>query len=270
MADRVDGPLGFEEDPEDVQQRRRERLARRRDPDLPPPGDGPPERPQARLQAGASKYGWFVGVVGVLVLALLLINSYGRDGPEGLGVDPGAGAPPFAAPLALSPLAAADSNDVNVAVKADQGDAGRVPACSVRRPDVLNFCALYEKGPVVLALFAPRSQECTEQLDQLDDAARRHPEVSFAAVSIRGKLEDVRRLVRDRRWSFPVGYDDDGVLANAYGVVVCPQLSFVRRGGGLADSALGALDPRELERKIDALTRTGATGTSGTTGTTGG
>ncbi|MBA2349510.1 MAG: redoxin domain-containing protein, partial [Solirubrobacterales bacterium] len=157
-------------------------------------------------------------------------------------------------------------NDVNVAVKADQGDAGRVPACSVRSDDVLNFCALYEKGPVVLALFAPRSQECTEQLDQLDDAARRHPEVAFAAVSIRGKLDDVRDLVRDRRWSFPVGYDDDGVLANAYGVVVCPQLNFVRQGGSVQDTALGAIAPRALEAKIDALAAAGPTGATGTTG----
>ncbi len=263
MAGRDDGPLGFEEDPEDVEQRRKDRLARRRDPDLPAPEEEQHERPQARFQAGASKYGWFVGVVGVLLIAVLLLSTFGRSSPDGLGVDPGAGAPPFAAPLALSPLAAAEENDVNVAVKADQGDAGRVPACSVRRPDVLNFCALYERGPVVLALFAPRSQECTEQLDQLDDAARRHPEVAFAAVSIRGKLEDVRRLVRERRWSFPVGYDHDGVLANAYGVVVCPQLSFVRRGGGVADTALGTLDPQVLEQKIDALTAAGATGTTG-------
>jgi len=84
---------------------------------------------------------------------------------------------------------------------------------------VVNVCALYERRPVVLALLATRSNECIEQLDRLDDAARRHPAVAFAAVSIRGDLEDVRQIVRDRRWTFPVGYDDDGILASAYGVL---------------------------------------------------
>lgn len=262
----ADGPLGFDEDPEDAERRRKERLVRRRDPDLPTPGAEPAEPPQVRLQAGASRYGWFVGVIGVLVLAVLLLGSFGREGPERLGVDPGGGAPPFAAPLALSKLAEADANDVNVAVKADQGDAGKIPACAVRRTDVLNFCALYEKGPVVLALFAPSSQECAEQLDQLDDAARRHPELAFAAVAIRGGLDGVRGLVRDRRWSFPVGYDDDGVLANAFGVVVCPQLTFVRKGGSVQGTSLGTLSPQELERQLDTLAAGGATGATGTTG----
>lgn len=264
-----DGPLGFDEEfesPEEAARRRRERLARRRDPDLEPPPESDPLAPRARLQAGASKYGWFVGVIGVLLIAILLLQGFGRHGEKGLGIKRGGGAPPFAAPLALAPLAAADHNDVNVAVKAGQGDAGKVPACSVRRPDVLNLCALYDKGPVVLAFFAARSGKCIEQLDRLDDAARRHPDVSFAAVSIRGNLADVRRIIRARRWSFPVGYDHDGVLADAYGVVICPQITFIRRGGTVASTSLGELDAPELEAKVAALER----GTTGPTGATGG
>jgi len=129
-----------------------------------------------------------------------------------------------------------------------------VPACSIRRPDVVNACALYERGPVVLAFFATRSRECIEQLDRLDEAARRHPEVAFAAVSIRGDLEDVREIVRDRRWTFPVGYDDDGILVGAYGVAVS-QITFVRKGGRVADTSLGAFDPSDLETRVRRLGR---------------
>lgn len=251
--DATDGPLGFDEDPED--EARRERVARRQDPDL--VAMGRPARgerqhqPPARLPGGASRYGWFVGVVGVLLITLITLNTFRSEGPGSRGITSGGPAPPFAAPLALSDL----EGDVNVAVAADSGDAGAVPACSLRRPDVLNLCALYEKGPVVLAFFATRGEECVKQLDLLDDSAGRHPGIAFAAVSIRGDREDLRRTIRDRRWRFPVGYDADGILANAYGVAVCPQITFLRKGGAVQDTSLGAITARDLEARVRRLER---------------
>lgn len=249
----ADGPLGFGDDP--GEEARRERLRRRQDPDLVAegrPATGRPQtQPAARLPAGASRYGWFVGVVGVLLIAVVTLNTFrtGSKGPGSRGITAGGTAPPFAAPLALSNL----QGDVNVATKANSGDAGSVPACSIRRPDVLNLCTLTAKGPVVLAFFATRGGECVRQLDRLDDARARHPEISFAAVSIRGDRAGLRRTIRDRGWRFPIGYDADGILANAYGVAVCPQITFLRKGGAVLSTTLGAIDARELERRIRAL-----------------
>lgn len=251
--DGTDGPLGFDDDPED--EARRARLARRQDPDLVAqgrPATGKRQHhPPARLPAGASRYGWFVGVVGVLLIALITLNTFRStsDGPGSRGITTGGKAPVFAAPLALSAL----QGDVNVATKAGSGDAGAVPACSVRRPDVLNLCALTEKGPVVLAFFATRGGECVRQLDRLDDARQLHPEVSFAAVSIRGDRADLRRTIRDRGWRFPIGYDADGILANAYGVAVCPQITYLEKGGTVQGTSLGAIDARDLEARIRRL-----------------
>lgn len=255
-----DGPLGFGEDPEAEREAERERWAHRQDPDLadivPPvlPGRGPDRPPApARLPPGASRYTWFVGVVAVLVLAYITVNTISSDGPGSRGLEIGTKVPPFAAPLALSDL----EGDVNVARKANSGDAGKVPACSVRRPDVLNVCQLYERGPLVLAFFATRGEQCTRELDALERVRRRHPRVEFAAVAIRGDRDDVRDLVRDRGWSFPVGYDSDGILANIYGVAVCPQLTYVRQGGTVAETGLGEASEQELERRVRALERTG-------------
>lgn len=246
----MQGPLGFEPDDADEAQaaeRRRGEGARGSDPDL---AERPP-LPRGRVLAGASRYGWFVGVVGVLVIALVTVNTLrtGSDGPGSRGVARGSQAPPFAAPLALSGL----DGDVNVAVRSGQGDAGAVPACSLRRPDVLNVCALWERHPVVLAFFATRGAGCVSQLDLLDRVAARHPTVRFAAISIRGDRDDLRRTIRARRWRFPVGYDADGILANAYGVAVCPQIAFLRRGGRVADTSLGELDAVGLERRVARL-----------------
>lgn len=262
----TDGPLGFDDDGETPLQAaaRRERLAaRHREEER--EKQGPPRRqPSGLLSGAAGQYGWFVGVVGILIVVLVAVSTLSGKGPGSRGVKTGGPAPPFAAPLATSKLAEADDHDVNVATKADQGDAGNVPACSVRSAEVLNLCTLYRKGPVVLAFFAIRSERCVRQLDQLDDLARLHPDVGFAAVSIKGGLGDVRDIVRDRRWTFPVGWDDDGILANAYGVAVCPQIAFIAKGGAVRDTTFGEVGPLCLEEKIRRLEGriTGATGTT--------
>ncbi len=241
------GPLDFDADPADAAPRARAAGVGPADGGAP----GRRERPAARLLARAPRYGWFVGVAGVLVVALVTLNGVGAQGPGSRGIAAGVQAPPFAAPLALSDL----EGDVNVAVRANSGDAGAVPACSVRGKDVLNLCALYERGPVVLAFFATRGEECVTQLDRLDDVSAWHAGVRFAAVSIRGDREGLRRLVGDRRWRFPVGYDADGILADAYGVAICPQITFVRKGGAVQGTSLGAISAGDLEARVRRLER---------------
>jgi len=71
-----------------------DRWSHRRDPDLDDePGDDDPGRPQ--LPAGASRYGWFVGVVGILVLAWITLNTLRTDAIQ-TGVKVGTKLPPFA------------------------------------------------------------------------------------------------------------------------------------------------------------------------------
>lgn len=251
MSDNHDeDPLGFDAGAEAERRARRERYAHRRDPDMEAYGLGP-DRPPAppRMAPGTSRYTWFVGVVAVLVIAYVSVNSLRTQGPGSRGVQAGAVAPPFAAPLATGDLA----GDVNVARRTGQGDAGQVTACSIHRPDVLNLCDLYRDKPVVLAFFATRGRQCTRELDTLQRIAADRTDVAFAAIAIRGKRGDVRDLIRNRRWSFPVGYDHDGVLANLYSVAICPQVTFLRQGGRVAGTTFGEVGEAELRRRVRAL-----------------
>ncbi len=68
----------------------------------------------------------------------------------------------------------------------------------------------------------------------------------------------LRRLVERHRWSFPVAQDRDGILANLYAVAVCPQIRAMagpRRGTPLGAGDRRTLDPRTLDRCIDAIVR---------------
>ena len=193
--------------------------------------------------------GWLVGVVGVVVLAYITLNSLRTEGVGSRGLEVGTRLPPFAMPLAASRSDA----DANIATRPDSGPEGARPACSVRGPEILNVCELAERGPVVLAFLVTRSGRCEEQVDVLDRIAPRHPRVRFAAVSVRGEHEQLRRTVRERGWRLPVGYDHDGAVANLYRVAVCPTVTFADRDGRVARTALEFLDERALTTRVEAL-----------------
>jgi AhpC/TSA family len=183
-------------------------------------------------------------VVAVAGLAYITYNSLTTEGPGARGVAEGRELPPFAIPLALSDL----EGDANVSER----------ACQVRGPDVLNVCELAERGPVVLAFFAEPAERCDDEIDLLDRVRARHPRVQFAAVAIRGDRDDLRRRVRERGWTLPVGHDRDGAVANAYAVAVCPTLTFAARGGEIRNTAIGSQTERELEAAVEELTRPAA------------
>jgi hypothetical protein len=179
------------------------------------------------------RYGRWVGALALVFLALVTLNTV-LTPPNGAGgIAPGKMVAPFAVPLATGTL----QGDANVATRADDGEAGRRPACAVRGPRILNLCQLYEAGPVVLALFVD-SGGCARVLGEMQALASTFPEVRFAAVSIKGERAALRALVRRAGLSFPVGIDEGGTLVPLYKVASCPQLTFALPGGVVQSKAL--------------------------------
>ncbi len=242
-----DGPLGFEPDEDDDDGGDRRGAS----------GSAaapPPPRPRRGLgqvtarRSATGRYGLFLLAALVVVIVLVTLNGLSTEGPGARGLEAGERLPPFAVPLALSDLV----GDANVATGPGQDEAGARPACAVRGPRVLNVCQLAERGPVVLAFLALRGGDCVKTIDLLDGVRRRHPGVQVAAVAIRGEREDLRDLVRSRGWDFPVGHDRDGILANLYGVAVCPQITYARWRGRAHSTTLGRVGRAEIDRRIAA------------------
>ncbi len=262
MSDDPRGPLDFEPDDtegtdpsvtrEDDAAEQRRRWAHRRDPDFEPtPGRKPGDPVPVPRPPGSSRYVWFVGVVFLLVIIVAMVNAISNGGVR--APTSGGDLAPFAAPLVLSSL----EGDANLATgrEGESKEVGRRPACDVRGADILNSCELRERGPVVLVFFADRGSQCVRQLDVLERVQRRHPRVQAAAVAIRGDRDKLRGLIREHRWSFPVGWDRDGGVSNVYGVSVCPQITFARRGGRIVDTTFGELSEPELEAAMKRLER---------------
>ncbi len=176
-------------------------------------------------------------------MALIAVNTVTTKSNGAGGVEPGHRVPPFAVPLALGSL----NGDADVATHADDGAAGKHPACSERGAGILNVCQLYEQGPVVLALFV-NGGSCPAIVSDMQALAPSFAGVQFAAVAIKGDRGALRKLVRSRALSLPVGIDNDGALAALYKVASCPQVTFVYPGGVVQSKALLTRPPRATLR----------------------
>jgi hypothetical protein len=179
------------------------------------------------------RYGRYVGVLGVLILALITINTLLTKPNGATGIEPGHPLAPFAAPLARGDVSGAS----DVATRPDQGAAGKVPACEERGKGILNICELYERGPVVLALFVDVGS-CPQILNDLQALAPKFPGVRFAGVAIKGSRGGLLKLMRAKNLNIPLAFDSDGALAALYKVASCPQVSFAYPGGVVQSRAL--------------------------------
>ncbi|HEY3959450.1 MAG TPA: hypothetical protein VGL68_02970 [Solirubrobacteraceae bacterium] len=198
----------------------------------------------------SQRYGPYLAVLGLAILVLVAIHTALTKPPGVAGVQPGSGLPPFAVPLAMGDV----NGDANVATRADDGAAGKRPACSVRGVGILNVCQLYERSPVVLALFVDAGA-CEAVLSEMETLAPSFPGVRFAAVSIEGDRGRLRKLVRSRGLvHVPVGIDKDGALASLYKVASCPQVTFAYPGGIVQSKALlSTPSPPTLRARVQEL-----------------
>jgi hypothetical protein len=141
------------------------------------------------------------------------------------GVAAGKPIPVFAVPLALGGVV----GKADLARHANEGSNGKVPACRERGPGILNICALYERSPVVLALFV--SDGCNSIVGDLQRVSASFPNIRFAAVALNGNRSELRRLIQREGIRLPVGVDTGGSVSLAYGLVSCPQIIFAYPGG---------------------------------------
>jgi peroxiredoxin len=123
----------------------------------------------------------------------------------------------------------------------------------VRGPRILNACQLAERGPVVLAFLVTGGDDCVTELDRLQAVVRGFPGVQLAAVAFRSKRTAVLRLAADHRWTFPIGMDPTNTVTNAYGVLVCPQVTYAYPGGEVRGTAIGTESEATVRGRVQRL-----------------
>jgi peroxiredoxin len=198
-----------------------------------------------------NKYAWLVGILMLMALAVLLFVQTIPNSGEGLEGPPvGKRLKAFAAPSATGAI----RGDANVCQKEPcPKQAGAAPACELVSKDVVNVCEL-RKRPLVLTFIFDRGADCYPQVDRTERLRGRLAGVQFATVFFsRKERDEIRRLVEARGWTQPVGVDEDGAVANLYGVGGCPTTIFARAGGRVVDTKLGNITEPELLRRAERL-----------------
>ena len=214
-------------------------------------GDGSPRKPPRGLAssgsaASARRYSLYVGLAFVVLAIVAGINTLTTREGSLLGTDPderGTPLAPFAVPEALGALTG-DANvfqdDCETSANPCPESERRTPACEVRGEGVIRVCDHFRR-PLVLSFWFTRGGDCLATQDLVDElAARYRGRVNFLSINVRDDREEVRKIIRDRGWKLPVGYDADGAVANLYRVGVCPTVALAYPGGILAGAAVGA------------------------------
>jgi hypothetical protein len=176
------------------------------------------------------------------------LSTLHADGGGATGLAAGTPLPPFAAPKP------AWDTDAPADIARKDGEAGaKHAACTVRGPLILNSCQLAERGPVVLAFLVSGGGRCVSQLDRLQAVVRGFPGVQLAAVAFRSERTDVLRLAAAHRWTFPIGMDPVNTIANLYGALVCPQVTYAYPGGEVRGTAIGSESEATLRGRVQRL-----------------
>jgi thiol-disulfide isomerase/thioredoxin len=230
-------------------------------------GDGSPPKPPRGFASARTeqtrRYSRYVGLAFVAVVGITAVSTLSSQEGDILGTDPadrGSPLAPFAVPEALGPVTG-DANvfqdDCETSRNPCPEGERRTPACEVSGKDVIRVCDLFDR-PLVISFWFTRGGDCLPTQDVVDEAASRYGDrVNFLSVNVRDDREEVRRIVTERGWDLPVGYDADGAVSSLYRVGVCPTVAFAYPGGILEGAAIGAseLSEEKLAGRIDDLLR---------------
>ena len=206
-------------------------------------------------------YSALVGLVFLGVIVFAIFNAVGNEegGVLGAGaVERGWPLPEFAVPDARGELVG-DANvfqdDCETNANPCPPDDVRVPACRIDEPGAIRVCDLFDR-PLAISFWFTRGGDCLPSQDAFDEVARRYSgRVNFLSINVRDDRDEVRRIIAERGWEVPVGWDRDGAVSNLFRVGVCPTVAFVYPGGILHDARIGteAVSVAGLERELDEL-----------------
>ncbi|MBA2240780.1 MAG: hypothetical protein H0W09_05990 [Solirubrobacterales bacterium] len=229
------------------------------------PGEEPEEsdeRDEPGKRSGA-RYSLLVGVAFVALAAIAAYNALSGEEAGVLGTvstEGGGPMPEFAVPTLLGSQEG-DANIFQDDCESSQtpcpADSRRTPACEVELEQVIRVCDFFDR-PLVISFWFAQGGQCLPSQDVVDRvAASFGDEVGFLSIDIRDDREDAAKVVAERGWEIPVGWDADGAVSNLYRVGGCPTVAFAYPGGILAGASISEqeVSAQGLTAAVEQLVR---------------
>ena len=143
------------------------------------------------------------------------------------------------------------------AARGDRPDAPAFALDSLDESRQVSLASLRGKA-VVVNFWASWCFPCKEEAPHLEEVWREHRDRGLVVVGLDSKdfRRDARRFVERFDLTFPIAFDGDGGVSEAYGVRGYPETFVIDRNGRLVDAIVGAVNSGEdrarLEDAIDA------------------
>jgi hypothetical protein len=216
-------------------------------------GDSAPRQ----RRSTSSRYSTFVGIAFLVVIVIATINTIRNRDAGILGTDTADRGTPLAE-FAVPKLRGSTEGDANVFQDDCETSANpcppedrRTPACDVDLPQIIRVCDLFDR-PLVISFWFTGGADCLPTQDVVDRVAKRFQgRVNFLSIDVRDDRDEARRIVEQRGWTIPVGYDADGAVSNLYRVGVCPTVAFAYPGGILSGARIGSDELSEAQLIAD-------------------
>jgi hypothetical protein len=218
---------------------------------------------ERRSRKPSSRYSIFVGLAFLVVIVVATANTLRTRDDGILGTsetDRGDPLPEFAVP----DLRSDSEGDANIfqddcasATNPCPADDQRTPACEIEVAGAIRVCDLFDR-PLVISFWFTQGADCLPTQDVVDQVANRfRGRVNFLSINVRDDHDAAQRIVDERGWKLPVGWDADGAVSNLYRVGVCPTVAFAYPGGTFSEAKLGSdeLSAEQLTADVDRLLR---------------
>jgi peroxiredoxin len=110
-------------------------------------------------------------------------------------------------------------------------------------------------SPLVVNFWASWCNPCRQEFPDLRRAYAKHHEkgLEIVGVTYRDIRSDSRRFAREQHADWILASDDDGIVAQAYGVKPIPQTIFIRPDGTIAAHYYGPVSRKELASELHKI-----------------
>ncbi len=105
----------------------------------------------------------------------------------------------------------------------------------------------FDRGPVLLNLWASWCEPCLREFPVLSDFAAANPHVTVVGVAVQDQLDSARAFAEEMDPGFMVGWDRDGQVRDAYPSFGLPATFVIDSGGTVVDIILAELTPERVE-----------------------
>ena len=159
---------------------------------------------------------------------------------------------PALAPLAGCGASSAGGTDPAIVAAASREAAANVSVPALSGTGRISVGAPNAR-PTVVNMWASWCGPCRQEMPAVQRFATTHPDVRVVGVAVNDQIDDARAFAKEVGVRFPLGFDADHQVADAYAVSGLPTTVVLDRQGRLAATWPGPVTDADLTRLTSSL-----------------